>query len=127
MTTLRLPFPPTANNLYKNVRKGRARTEAYDSWLASAYGSLRGQQFEKVVGSYRLQIVLSRPDRRARDADNLVKAISDFLKKAGVIQDDAHAQSVFIGWAYDAPDPNAGAFVSVEPAEFPIFVLGRAA
>lgn len=127
MTVLTLPFPPTANNLYKNLRKGRARTLAYDAWLAAAYGSLRGQPYEPVKGSYRLQIVLTRPDRRHRDADNLVKAISDFLKKAGIIQDDSHAQSVFIGWAYEAPDPDAGALVSIEPAEFPIVVIGRAA
>ena len=53
------------------------------------------------------EIVADRPDRRARDLDNLIKPILDALKPTtqakGVIEDDHLSQSISIRWTGDEP------------------------
>lgn len=127
MGVLQLPYPPTANNLFKNIGKGRARTSGYNAWLSEAGWVAKEQRPAPVKGAYRLQIVAMRPDRRRRDIGNLEKPVSDLLVKLGLIEDDANAQSIFLGWAFNDESPFEGVLVSIEPAEFPIFVMGRAA
>lgn len=122
-----LPYPPTLNNLFKNVRKGRVKTDAYNSWLQEALLLLRAQRHVKHLGSFRATIVLTRPDRRRRDIDNTTKAILDALKKGDVIEDDSLAQSVTVAWAWGEVTPGGAVSISIEPAEFPIFLMGRAA
>lgn len=128
MTTLTLPFPPTLNNLYRNAPgKGRVKSASYKQWLTEAAWLVRQQRPRPVVGSYRLTIVVDRPDRRARDIDNLTKATSDLLKASGVIEDDSKAQSVTIAWAWSDPLPGGKLTAHIEPANAPIFLIGRAA
>lgn len=124
---LTLPYPPTLNNLFKNVRNGRVKSAAYNGWLAQALVALRGQRPTKHAGSFRCTILLTRPDRRRRDIDNTVKAILDLLTTAGVIEDDHLAQSLTVAWAWEEITPGGSVTVSIEPAEFPIFLMGRAA
>lgn len=127
IATLQIPYPPTANNLFFNAGKRRVKTKAYDAWLAEALAVLREQRPRPVSGSYRLAVVVDRPDRRARDVTNLEKAISDALVKAGVIEDDSKCQSFTIAWAWDSIVKGGHVALRVEPAEHPIFILGRAA
>src|ERR1700740_2265062 len=125
---LSLPYPPAANNLFRNVPgRGRVKTDAYSAWLAEALIALRGQRAPKHPGSFRATILLTRPDRRRRDIDNLVKGVMDALTKAGVIEDAHLAQSIHLAWAWDQITPGGAVSVAIEPAEFPIFLLGRAA
>ena len=127
MITVQIPYPPTLNNLFKNVRKGRVKTDAYNAWVAEGLVALRRQRPEKHLGSFRATILLTRPDRRRRDIDNTVKAIMDLLKKAGVIEDDRLAQSLTVAWAWDAITPRGSVTLAIEPAEFPIYLMGKAA
>ena len=116
MSCFALPYPPTANNLYRNVRKGRVKTDHYNAWLAEALAVLRGQRFTYVPGSYRLALVVDAPDRRARDVDNLLKPVSDLLKKAGVISDDSKARKVSAEWSDTPPAKPGRVLVYVEAA-----------
>lgn len=122
-----LPYPPTLNNLFKNVGKKRVRSAEYDAWIRAANLALRAQRPAKHLGSFRATIVLTRPDRRRRDIDNTVKAIMDLLTKAGAIEDDCLAQSLTVAWAWDQVIPGGAVIVTIEPAEFPIFLMGKAA
>lgn len=124
---LQLPYPPTANNLFRNVRKGRVKTDAYKAWLTEAGWMLLQQRPTPVEGIYRLTVILDRPDRRARDLDNTLKAISDSLKANGVIEDDSKCQSLTVAWAWDTVTAGGKVAVLIEPASFPIFLMGRAA
>lgn len=124
---LTLPYPPTLNNLFRNAAKGRVKTDAYNGWLAEALVALRGQRASKHPGSFRATIILTRPDRRRRDIDNTVKALMDALKKGGVIEDDHLAQSLTVAWAWEEIAPGGAVSITIEPAEFPIFLMGRAA
>jgi crossover junction endodeoxyribonuclease RusA len=109
VSTLNLPYPPTANNLFDNVpRRGRVKSAGYRAWLTEAGWLIKMQKPEPVRGSYRLTIIATRPDRRARDLGNLEKAVSDLLKAAGVIEDDSLARSIFLVWD-DMPPVKGGA------------------
>lgn len=116
MTTLTLPYPPTTNNLYRNAGKGRVKTVAYTAWLTVAGWAIKAAKPEAVPGRYRLSLIADAPDRRARDIDNLIKPVSDLLKKSGVIEEDSLARSVFAEWS-DTPPAKPGCVrVTVEPA-----------
>lgn len=127
MTILQLPYPPTANHLFANAGKKRVKTDHYKAWIKEAGWAVVQQRPAKVLGAYRLQLIAQRPDKRARDIDNLLKCVSDLLKTHGVIEEDSKAQSVFAGWSLEGSVPGGGVIVSVEPADAPIFVMGRAA
>jgi Holliday junction resolvase RusA-like endonuclease len=117
LTPLSLPYPPTLNNLFANVPgKGRVKSNTYRRWLAEALALLRAQRAPKVLGSYHLRILAYRPDRRARDLDNLAKTTSDVLKLAGVIEDDSLAKTISMAWSDDEPKAPGAITVWVEAA-----------
>lgn len=89
MLELTLPWPPSANTIWRNVgnrtllsRKGREYRQAVVAQVAA----------EKVAASLagRLSVVVTLypPDRRRRDIDNHLKATLDALTHAGVWEDD---------------------------------------
>lgn len=97
---LTLPFPPAANNLFINLKRGgRAKSARYSAWCTEAGWEARRQRAGKVAGPYALYITASRPDARRRDLDNLAKPISDALKAAGIIDDDSLCQHLEMRWA----------------------------
>lgn len=103
-----LPFPPSTNGLYKNVKGGRVKTAGYLAWQVLATLQLRQQAPQRVEGRYRLALTLDAPDARRRDADNLIKAVSDLLVSQGVISDDHMAQAISVEWS-DLPPKKPGA------------------
>jgi len=87
---LTLPFPPSLNRYWRNVRgrtllsaNGRnyrvAATLAARTALLEPFGS----------ASVAVSIVAWLPDARRRDADNLLKGALDALAHAGVYDDDS--------------------------------------
>lgn len=116
MIRVTLPYPPTANNLFGNGSKGRFRTAVYNGWIKAAGWALNVQRPGCIDGAYHLKITAERPDRRARDVDNLIKALSDLLKKQGVIADDSRAQSVFAEWSWAEPSRSAKVHLTLWPA-----------
>lgn len=111
MIRLDLPYPPTANNLFLNTGRGRARTKGYDFWIALSRAEIMRQRPGSIMGPYHLKLTAERPDNRARDIDNLIKPTSDLLKKAGVISDDSKALSILAEW--DLAHPSKAAVVHV--------------
>jgi crossover junction endodeoxyribonuclease RusA len=85
---VRLPWPPSVNHYWKAHGSRRFISKAARTWLDEAILLLRapGVRFERPV---KVSLLLSPPDRRKRDGDNLEKAIMDALVKAGVIRDDS--------------------------------------
>ena len=85
---LKLPVPPTTNNLYVTRRdgKGRARTSQYAAWQREA------QQLIMISGCPRegwrhVRVEVRAPLNYQRDIDNL-KPVLDVLKTMNVIADD---------------------------------------
>lgn len=57
-----------------------------------------------ILGPYKLVIIAVKPDKRRRDIDNLVKAVSDVLQDTGLIEDDCLCQEVTAKWAKEGPE-----------------------
>lgn len=91
MTRITLPFPPPLSACFTNAKSvGRVATPRYKSWQTEALWSIKAQKAKPVTGEVSISVGLVAPDKRARDAGNLDKAICDILVKAGIIVDDSN-------------------------------------
>jgi Holliday junction resolvase RusA-like endonuclease len=93
-----LPYPPTTNNLFANGGSGRYKTRGYKTWQEAAGYSIIEQGRQRLKGPVSIAIALVRPDRRKRDASNVIKPIEDLLVMMGVIEDDSLVQRVSAEW-----------------------------
>lgn len=116
MNNVLLPYPPSTNTLYRNVRRvGRVKTDKYKAWIIKAGWKLKkslseGKGISPVKGRVSVSISILRPDNRKRDIDNLAKAAIDLLVNHKVIDDDRNIQQLTIAWRTDGPE---GAIVEV--------------
>jgi Holliday junction resolvase RusA-like endonuclease len=86
---IRLPMPPTVNQLYFNVpKRGRVKTTAYTKWIEQAdrWCMVNGTK-GGVKGPYELHI---RAPKSRGDIDGRIKAIADFLVSRRFTSDDKH-------------------------------------
>ncbi len=110
-----IPYPPSANRLWRNVSGKTLKSAEYRAWLEVASWEIRAQRPARIDGPYILEIVADAPDRRGRDIDNLIKPISDVLKLAGVYADDKAARKVSAEWSDVAPAKGAQVRARVTP------------
>jgi len=114
--TLRLPYPPALNNLYRNAPgRGRVATQRYLTWSRHAGNELLSQVRGRrpvFLGMVEVDIRLSRPDKRRRDIDGTGKAILDRLTGIAYT-DDSQVVDLRLRWA-DGAKP--GAIVIVRAA-----------
>lgn len=98
MISLRLPFPPSANSIWRNVNGRTLKSAPYRAWLRQAGLEALIQRPSRVLGGYHMMLVATPPDRRKRDLGNLLKATEDFLVQGGYIEDDHLARSINLAW-----------------------------
>jgi crossover junction endodeoxyribonuclease RusA len=109
-----LPFPPTVNNLFVNGRTGRFTSPAYRAWKIEAGTIAKGQaQGKRIPGPYALELQLSRPDKRRRDASNYIKPVEDLLVWLQITDDDSECQFVSAEWV----GKGEGVRVAVRPCK----------
>ena len=85
------PMPPSANKLYKNIGRGRARTPEYDSWLKARLWDLRViNHISRMRGAVELHYEFLLGSSFRGDICNRIKPAEDALVKAGIIEDDNH-------------------------------------
>lgn len=83
------PFPPSTNNLFINVAKGRIPSARYADWRQEAGWSLKAQRPTAIKGPVVLRYQFQEgQDKRKRDIGNLEKAPTDLLVEHGVIEAD---------------------------------------
>ena len=101
MTTVELwmPYPVSANSLWRSVKGRVIKSSAYQAWLKEAGLEVMAQRPSKIKGPYKITITAARPDRRRRDLGNLEKSVSDLLQSVGVIEDDCYAEMISMRWA----------------------------
>jgi crossover junction endodeoxyribonuclease RusA len=113
-----LPYPPSANKLWKPIGPGRLiKTPEYRAWMAEAswVADMAARDQGQVRGAYKLTILACPPSlNRRRDVGNLEKSTSDALVKGGLVEDDSLCQEITIRWA-SLDDP--GLLVQVKPTE----------
>lgn len=96
-----LPYPPSLNG---NWRQGRGRTfksKKYADWLTKAGWCLKEQgPLPNYDGFLAISIEATRPDKRKRDLDNIIKPILDLLSTEGhaVMEDDSLVHSLSVRW-----------------------------
>ena len=96
---IRLPQPPSTNNLYRNVSgKGRRKTQRYKTWLNAAGWAIKEQRPEPVRGWVIIDITVERRDNHRRDISNTIKACEDLLVAHKIIEDDSKVQEVTARW-----------------------------
>jgi Holliday junction resolvase RusA-like endonuclease len=89
--TFHLPFPPTANLMWRRSGKRIHRSSKYQAWADEAGRALILQRPKKTQGPVRLTIGLRRADSRRYDIDNRVKPLLDLLVSHLIIESDDHA------------------------------------
>ena len=103
IVSLYLPFPPSVNGLFATNWKTKRRfpTKKYEEWKVEAEGLFWKQKHlvpEKFINPVKVTISLERPDKRKRDVANYEKAVTDFLVKMGVLEDDSLIHSNTQEW-----------------------------
>ena len=116
MVTLFLPFPPSVNAAYANRKfgkgRGRFKSKVYTDWLKEADAWFLKQKAEKtvgtpIVGPYEAHMTFSRDKRRWNsDISNRIKVAEDYLKRAGLIEDDSKCEDLRATWG-----PVEGVFI----------------
>ena len=114
MIVLQLPFPPSVNNLFINVKRGRIPSQRYADWRLEAGLALKSQRPGEMKGPVRISYLFQEgQDRRRRDLGNLEKATTDLLVEHGVIEadDNTIVRGISLEWSRDV----TGARVEIIP------------
>ena len=103
---IRLDYPPSVNRIWRNNGRGKV----YKPGPVVAWANKAAWQVKAAIGASKplegpvaLKIIAHRPDRRKRDADNLIKLTQDALKDGGLVLDDSQFRPS-IRWADDPWD-----------------------
>jgi len=114
---LTLPWPPSINTYWRHVgprvlisAKGRAYRKAVADTVLLA-GSPKMEP-----GRLTMIVTVFSPDRRARDLDNLGKALLDALERSGVYENDSLIDLLVIQRVHEPSPELAGTvLVQIEP------------
>jgi crossover junction endodeoxyribonuclease RusA len=99
---MKLPMPPSTNNLFVNVpKRGRVPSARYRQWKTAAGLTLNVQRPEPVKGS--AMVIMYVPWKVRGDIDNRIKPILDLLVTHGVIEDDSKVVSLSISRRLSIP------------------------
>lgn len=116
--SLRIPFPPTTNSIWRSVKGRNILSKRYREWRELAAleidHQMKGQ--EPMLESYHMVIEYDRPDKRPRDLTNYAKAVEDSLVLCGVVRDDSDSVSVMLKWSDRTPAKGAKAHVELVAA-----------
>lgn len=85
--TITVPWPPSGNHAVKHANGSHyLRKEVLDYRKQVAELCIGAK---RITGPYRLKVVFSPPDKRARDMDNALKSLLDALVPAGFLPSDS--------------------------------------
>lgn len=117
LLAVELPYPPSVNHLWRHVGAAvlkSAAGRAYDARCRQlVWAATRQPDTWRPTGRLCVVVDVRPPDRRARDLDNVLKALQDGLC-AGLEVDDATIDEVHL--YRREPQPGGSVFVVVRPA-----------
>lgn len=115
MFSVVIPFPPSANKLWEPGKAGKRggvsfkptmrKSAFYRAWQQHAQLMINTQHAKPVKGHYILYLLMPKIDARHRDIDNLLKASSDIVKHAGLIDDDHLCDAAYAVWIAGGDEP----------------------
>ena len=104
-TIIELPYPPSVNRIWRVGKNKRVyKDPAYTKWIEVCQYMIFAKKTVPVLGNYRLLIEAKKPDKRKRDIDNIIKAISDVLETCGIVENDCYCQEVTARWVKNGPE-----------------------
>lgn len=110
-----LPWPPSANKIWRNLRgsRGLYLAKEYKRFVDESKIWLWNQGSPRVLGDANLEVVIKLypPTKRGYDVDNRIKPTLDALAKAGFWRDDKIARKVTA--LCPEPIPGDGAVVEI--------------
>jgi crossover junction endodeoxyribonuclease RusA len=86
--TIVLPYPPTINHYYGRGHRGNVYIKPEGKAYRTQVNAIIGRR-DPIVGPVAIRFWMYPPDRRARDIDNIRKALFDALQSAGVYINDS--------------------------------------
>jgi len=89
---LAMPYPPSVNSYWRHPTSGPLAGRHMISEKGRAYREAVRAMFlgrKPIAGRLNVEIIMSPPDKRKRDVDNIIKATLDSLTHAGVWGDDS--------------------------------------
>lgn len=112
-----LPFPPSVNSLYDGGKKVKQRfkSDAYGNWCREARQFVMAFKADEAAKNMGCNSVIFQPiaamyrygeinDKRIRDLENYIKAISDLLVDEMIIKDDSLIRKTYLEWADDVQE-----------------------
>lgn len=85
--TLELPWPPSTNRIWRRVGNRTVLSKAAKKYYKDVTDSIAVPV--AMTGRLAVALVVSPPDERRRDIDNLTKTVLDALRKVGAYEDDS--------------------------------------
>lgn len=98
---LTLPWPPSTNTLWRNVRIGNRQAtllseRGREFFDAAAYEVIRQRGGIRFAGVVHVDVTLHAPNRRSYDIDNRIKAVLDACTKGFVWHDDGQVDVLVV-------------------------------
>jgi Holliday junction resolvase RusA-like endonuclease len=79
-------IPAIGKPLWVRAKKGMRKSDEYARWLTDAGWHVKAAEARiNPRPLYKISLQATRPDRKRRDLDNLLKPVSDLLQSIGVI------------------------------------------
>jgi Holliday junction resolvase RusA-like endonuclease len=110
MITIDVPYPPSANRLWRSARGRVYKDPKYTEWLRQFGLQWLIQKpigFQMMTGSYQAEMIFA-PTRRSGDLDNRQKAMGDAAQLYGLVSDDKNCKKI-ISWFGSSNDAPLGA------------------
>ena len=111
-----LPFPPSANNIWRGNGQRTYLAPKYREWRAEAIVRIKACKIPKYTVPVVFKMELVPATSRPMDADNFNKPVLDALVMAGVLEDDNNqwVKAVLVWW--ENPAKTWGVKVTLRPA-----------
>jgi Holliday junction resolvase RusA-like endonuclease len=108
---VRLPVPPSVNNLFSNKRGGGGRfiTPKYRAWRNEA-GTLLNIARPIKFGGIPVELAIYIPEKTRGDLSNRIKALEDLIVAHGLINDDRQVKRILVEY-----HESAEAVLSIQP------------
>jgi crossover junction endodeoxyribonuclease RusA len=103
MVSVDLPFPPSANRLWRYVGGRPIKSADYRAWLEEAAQIVAIAKTRRTVGPFGLSVQVGRKDKRKRDIDNFLKPLLDAIQAGGAVEDDSDCEHLEMRWRPELP------------------------
>ena len=96
-----LAVPPSVNHYGRQVGSRRMISRPGRAYRQQLVHDVQRSGLRALTGPIRIEVIATRPDRRRRDVENLLKSLLDALDHADVYDDDSQIHDLRIGWRCD--------------------------